>query len=116
MEESEASASRLDRGQHVEHIEVLTHVNVTRSDSYGAHLWMANLLVEEPDALMCARPDLWEPWVSNHPGPPGPLSQIRKRRWQSLRQEAWERRKKCKEANLKPFIGILRVESPSGSA
>jgi hypothetical protein len=21
---------------------------------------------------MCARPDLWEPWVSNHPGPPGP--------------------------------------------
>ena len=72
VEESEASASGLDRGQHVEHIEVLTHVNVTRSDSYGAHLWMANLLVEEPDALMCARPDLWEPWVSNHPGPPGP--------------------------------------------
>jgi hypothetical protein len=33
---------------------------------------MANLLVEEPDALMRARPDLWEPWVSNHPGPPGP--------------------------------------------
>jgi hypothetical protein len=23
---------------------------------------MANLLIEEPDALMCARPDLWEPW------------------------------------------------------
>jgi hypothetical protein len=73
VEESEASASGLDRGQHVEHIEVLTHVNLTRSDSYGAHLWMANLLVEEPDALMCARPDLWEPWVSNRPGPPGPL-------------------------------------------
>ena len=49
----------------------LTHVNVTRSDSFGDHLWMVNLSVEEPDALMCARPDLWEPWVSNHPGPPG---------------------------------------------
>jgi hypothetical protein len=24
---------------------------------------MANLLVEEPDALMYARPDLWEHWV-----------------------------------------------------
>lgn len=33
---------------------------------------MANLLAEEPDALMCARPDLWERWVSNHPTPPGP--------------------------------------------
>ena len=22
---------------------------------------------------MCARPDLWEAWVSNHPGPPGPM-------------------------------------------
>lgn len=32
---------------------------------------MANLPVEEPDALMCARPDLWERWVSNHPAPPG---------------------------------------------
>jgi len=21
---------------------------------------------------MCARTGLWEPWVSNHPGPPGP--------------------------------------------
>ena len=51
----------------------LTHVNVTRSDSFGDHLWMVNLSVEEPDALMCARPDLWEPWVSNHPRPPGPL-------------------------------------------
>ena len=35
MEESEASAGRLDRGKHVEHIEVLSHVNVTRSDSFG---------------------------------------------------------------------------------
>ncbi len=62
MEESEASADRFDRGQHVEHIEVLTHVNVTRSDSYGDHLWMVYLSVEEPDALMCARPGLREPW------------------------------------------------------
>jgi len=51
----------------------LSHVNVTRSDSHGDHMWMVNLSVEEPDALMCARPGLWEPWVSNHPGPPGPL-------------------------------------------
>ena len=50
----------------------LTHVNLTRSDSYGDHLWMVNLSVEEPDALMCARPDLWEPWAGNCPGPPGP--------------------------------------------
>ncbi len=34
---------------------------------------MANLSVEEPDALMCARPDLWEPRVGNDPGPPGPV-------------------------------------------
>jgi hypothetical protein len=33
---------------------------------------MAKLLVEEPDALMRARPDLWEPWEGNDPGPPGP--------------------------------------------
>ena len=33
---------------------------------------MANPSLEEPDALMCARPDLWERWVSNHPPPPGP--------------------------------------------
>jgi hypothetical protein len=33
---------------------------------------MVNLSVEEPDALMCARPGLWEPWVGNCPGPPGP--------------------------------------------
>jgi hypothetical protein len=62
VEESEASAGRLDRGKHVEHIEVLKHVNASRSDSFGDHLWMANLSVEEPDALMCARPGLWEPW------------------------------------------------------
>jgi len=34
--------------------------------------WMAKLLVEEPDALMRARPGLWEPWEGNDPGPPGP--------------------------------------------
>ena len=33
---------------------------------------MAKLSVEEPDALMGARPDLWEPWAGNCPGPPGP--------------------------------------------
>ena len=26
-------------------------------------IWTVKLLVEEPDALMWARPDLWEPWV-----------------------------------------------------
>ena len=35
-------------------------------------MWMAKLLVEEPDALMRARPGLWEPWEGNDPGPPGP--------------------------------------------
>ncbi len=35
-------------------------------------VWMANLSVEEPDALVRARPGLWEPWVGNDPGPPGP--------------------------------------------
>jgi len=38
VEESEASASRLDRGKHVEHIEVLKHVNVSRSNSRGDHM------------------------------------------------------------------------------
>ena len=33
---------------------------------------MANPSLEEPYALMCARTGLWEPWVSDHPGPPGP--------------------------------------------
>ena len=40
-------------------------------------MWMAKLLVEEPDALMRARPGLWEPWEGNDPGPPGPTA----RRW-----------------------------------
>jgi hypothetical protein len=30
--------------------------------------------------------------------------------------EAWERRMRCREANLKPLIGVLRVESPPGRA
>jgi hypothetical protein len=30
----------------------------------------ANLLVEEPDAVMSARTGLWEPWVIAHPGLP----------------------------------------------
>ena len=71
MEGSEASAGRLDRGKHVEHIEVPTHVTVTRSDSLVDHSWMANLSVEEPYALMRARTGLWEPRVGNDPGPPG---------------------------------------------
>jgi hypothetical protein len=33
---------------------------------------MANPSLEEPDAVMSARPGLWEPWVRNHPRPPGP--------------------------------------------
>jgi hypothetical protein len=35
VEGSEASAGRLDRGTHAEHIEVLTHVHSTRANSYG---------------------------------------------------------------------------------
>ena len=62
MEGSEASAGRPDRGKQVEHIEVPVPVHVTRSDSHGDRLRMANLSVEEPDALMHARPDLWEHW------------------------------------------------------
>ena len=30
--------------------------------------------------------------------------------------KAWERGMRCKDATLKPFVGTLRVESPSGSA
>ena len=72
MEGSEASTGRLGRGKHAEHIVVLTHVNGTWPNSHGDHSWMANLSVEEPDALMRARPDLWELWGSNAPEPPGP--------------------------------------------
>ena len=37
----------------------------------GRRARVANPYLEEPDALDRARPDLWEPWVGNHPGPPG---------------------------------------------
>ena len=36
-----------------------------------ARLWRSEGLLEEPDALMWARPDLWEPWAGNRPGRPG---------------------------------------------
>jgi hypothetical protein len=47
VEESEASAGRLDRGTHAEHIEVLTHVQGTGVNRYGDTSGMANLSVEE---------------------------------------------------------------------
>jgi len=49
-------------------------INDTAQDSIPGmqRCCMANPSLEEPYALMCARTDLWEPWVSNHPGPPGP--------------------------------------------
>ena len=59
---SEASAGRLDRGKHVEHIEAPTHVSVTRSDSRGDHSRTAIPSVEEPDAPVRARLGLWDPW------------------------------------------------------
>ena len=62
MEGSEASAGRPERGKQVEHIEVPQPVHRTRSESLGVPSGMANLSVEEPDALMHARPDLWELW------------------------------------------------------
>ena len=52
VEGSEASAGRLDRGTHAEHIEVLTHVHGTRANSCGDPSGMANLSAEEPYALM----------------------------------------------------------------
>ena len=51
-EGSEASAGRLDRGKHAEHIEVLTHVHRTRPNSHGDPLGVANLSAEEPYALI----------------------------------------------------------------
>jgi hypothetical protein len=48
-------------------------------DSFGDLLWMANLSVEEPYALMRARTGLWEPWAGNCPGPPGLISCASKR-------------------------------------
>jgi len=72
VEGSEAPTGRLGQGKHAEHVVVLAHVNGTWPNSHGDHSWMANLSIEEPDALMRARPDLWEPWGSNAPRPPGP--------------------------------------------
>ena len=50
-------------------------ITVTTQDSSpGIQLsWMANPSSEEPYALVWACTDLWEAWVGNHPGPPGPL-------------------------------------------
>ena len=44
------------------YLEAQPHVHVTWSNSHGDHSWMVNLSAEEPDALMRARPGLWEPW------------------------------------------------------
>ena len=52
MKGSEASAGRLDRGKHAEHIEVLPHVHGTRTNSHGDPSGVANLLAEEPYALI----------------------------------------------------------------
>ena len=38
----------------------------------AVHSVCSEAVFEEPDAVSPARPDLWEPRVSNHPGPPGP--------------------------------------------
>jgi hypothetical protein len=61
-EGSEASAGRPGRGKQVEHIEAPAPVHATRLDSLGDPSGMAKLSVEEPDALMHARPGPWEPW------------------------------------------------------
>ena len=60
-EGSEASAGRTGRGKLVEHIEAPQPVHGTCSDSLGDPSGMAKLSVEEPDALMSARPGPWEP-------------------------------------------------------
>ena len=63
-------------------------------------VWMANLSAEEPDALVRARPGLWEPWVGNDPGPPGPRAVGRG----------------CQSASVSTFAAILhrsRYERPA---
>lgn len=45
----------------------LDHMSTTLERIASGPVWMAKLSVEEPDALMRARPALWEPWVGNHP-------------------------------------------------
>jgi hypothetical protein len=62
VEGSEVSAGRLDRGKHAEHIEAQPHVHVTWSNSHVDRSRTVNLSAEEPDALVRARPGLWEPW------------------------------------------------------
>ena len=42
----------------------------SQSNPFGL-LSVAKHSFEEPDALVCARPDLWEPVVGNCLGPPG---------------------------------------------
>ena len=54
---------------------------------------MANPSLEEPYALMWARTGLWEPWVRNHPRPPGPACRSRfssMLRSRNLEPEIWE--------------------------
>ena len=50
-------------------------ITVTTQDSSPGiqRSWMANPSSEEPYALVWACTDLWEAWVGNHPGPPGPV-------------------------------------------
>jgi hypothetical protein len=43
---------------------------------------------------------------------PAVLGPRTKKRGQRLRQEAWERGKRCKKASRKPFVGTLRVTNP----
>jgi hypothetical protein len=72
---------------------------------------MAKLLVEEPDALMCALPDLWEPWVSNHPEPPGP------RRFRSILTRFGEidRREKQRPFNVRFLLNCEVVSRTANS-
>ena len=64
---------------------------------------MANLSVEEPDALMCARPGLWEPWRVTAratrpkapsellPKSPGPIGLERSQQKQGSDEACWKR-------------------------
>jgi hypothetical protein len=61
VEGSEAPAGRPRRGKQVGHVEAPQPVHGTRPDSFGDPFGMAKLSVEEPDALMHARPGPWEP-------------------------------------------------------
>ena len=63
-------------GNTSEALNLEARINDTAQDSIPGmqRCCMANPLSEEPYALMWARTGLWEPWVRNHPGPPGPPS------------------------------------------